>query len=176
MNRYDIIVADPPWMERGAGKIHRGADRHYPLMPTCAMVNLGDRVQDAAKDDSLLFLWVTANFLPDGLEVMRAWGFEYITQMVWCKTGNWGLGQYVRMNHELVLIGRRGRPLTAYSDPSREKFPSVLHAPKTRHSEKPDALFDIAETFAPDGDWLEMFSRRRRLGWDAWGDEIGVSL
>ena len=32
--RYHTIYADPPWMERGGGRIKRGADRHYPLMST----------------------------------------------------------------------------------------------------------------------------------------------
>ncbi len=30
--RYKTIYADPPWMEKGGGRIKRGADRHYPLM------------------------------------------------------------------------------------------------------------------------------------------------
>lgn len=73
--KYDIIYADPPWNEAGGGKIKRGADRHYPLMRTKEIIALP--VMDLAADNAHLYLWVTNNFLPDGLEVMKAWGFEY---------------------------------------------------------------------------------------------------
>jgi hypothetical protein len=38
--KYGTILADPPWLERGGGKIKRGADRHYPLMKTRDICNL----------------------------------------------------------------------------------------------------------------------------------------
>ncbi len=173
--KYDVIIADPPWSEGGGGKIKRGADRHYPLMRTKDIVCLGGRVRSAVADDALLFLWVTNNFLPDGLAVMEAWGFTYVTNIAWHKSGNVGLGQYVRMAHELCLIGRRGKTLPAYKAKERIRYPSVIHSPRGRHSEKPAAIFEIAESFT-DGAKLEIFSRSRRLGWDAWGDEVGVQL
>ena len=30
--KYKTILADPPWYQRGGGKIKRGADRHYPIL------------------------------------------------------------------------------------------------------------------------------------------------
>ena len=30
--RYKTIYIDPPWEEKGGGKIKRGADKHYNLM------------------------------------------------------------------------------------------------------------------------------------------------
>lgn len=80
---YATIYADPPWLERGGGQIKRGADRHYALMKTrdiCALP-----VSSWAAPNAHLYLWVTNNFLEDGLDVMRAWGFRYVTKIDWYK-------------------------------------------------------------------------------------------
>ena len=90
--KYKTIYADPPWNEVGGGKKYkRGADRHYPLMKTKDIIALP--VQDIADTNCHLYLWVTNNFLPDGLQVMQAWGFRYITTITWMKD-RFGLGQY----------------------------------------------------------------------------------
>lgn len=80
---YRTILADPPWLERGGGQIKRGADRHYPLMSTDAICTLP--VREWTAPDAHLYLWVTNNFLPDGLRVMQAWGFRYVTKIDWYK-------------------------------------------------------------------------------------------
>ena len=80
---YRTILADPPWLERGGGQIKRGADRHYPLMPTADICRLP--VSGWAAPDAHLYLWVTNNFLAAGLEVMKAWGFRYVTKIDWYK-------------------------------------------------------------------------------------------
>lgn len=43
--------------------------------------------------------------------------------------------------------------------------------PRGKHSEKPEAFFDVVEQVSP-GPYLELFARRRRLGWSAWGNEV----
>ena len=78
VKKYKTIYADPPWMEHGGGKIKRGADRHYPLMKTKEIMALP--VPDLVDPEGChLYLWTTNNFLPDALEVVHAWGFEYVT-------------------------------------------------------------------------------------------------
>ena len=91
--KYQIIYADPPWFEAGGGQIKRGADRHYPLMKTQEIIDLN--VSSIVADNAHLYLWVTNNFLQDGLDVMKAWGFEYKTIITWMKDKT-GLGQYYR--------------------------------------------------------------------------------
>ena len=83
LKKYKTILADPPWQEQGGGKIKRGADRHYPLMKTEDIKNLD--VGSLADDSCWLYLWVTNNFLKDGLEVMEHWGFRYVTNFCWAK-------------------------------------------------------------------------------------------
>ena len=68
--KYSTIYADPPWMESGGGKIKRGADRHYELMKTKDIVNLP--IPFITEQNAHLYLWVTNNFLQDGLQVMKA--------------------------------------------------------------------------------------------------------
>jgi N6-adenosine-specific RNA methylase IME4 len=80
---FCTLMADPPWLERGSGQIKRGADRHYPLMKTDAICRLPVSSWMAA--DAHAYVWVTNNFLPDGLRVMAAWGFRFITLVTWFK-------------------------------------------------------------------------------------------
>jgi N6-adenosine-specific RNA methylase IME4 len=77
--KYKTIYCDPAWNEVGGGKIKRGADRHYTLMKTKDIKKLP--VQSIADDDCWLFMWVTNNFLKDGLDVMEYWGFRYVTNL-----------------------------------------------------------------------------------------------
>jgi N6-adenosine-specific RNA methylase IME4 len=163
---YRTILIDPPWYEKGGGKIKRGADRHYPLLKTDEIISvIKNSGVFSPADDCHLYLWVTNNFLEDGLRVVRELGFRYITNLVWVKD-RWGLGQYFRGQHELCLFGVRGKLMT------RNRFtPTVIIARKRRHSQKPDEMYGVIErcSYPPR---LEMFARGRREGWDSWGKEL----
>jgi len=76
MDLFKTIVMDPPWMERGGGRITRGAQRHYELMDKAAIIRTVTQSEywNDIDDDAHLYLWVTNNHLPDGLEVMSAVG------------------------------------------------------------------------------------------------------
>lgn len=166
--RYGTILADPPWMERGGGKIKRGADRHYPLMHTrdiCALP-----VADLALPDSHLYLWVTNNFLPDGLKVMAAWGFRYVTMITWAKD-KMGLGQYFRGMTEHCLFGVRGQPPYKVSDGRRQQGVTLINAPRGEHSAKPVEMRQMIERVSY-GPYLELFARESVPNWDAWGNQI----
>ena len=165
---YRCIMADPPWPERGGGKIKRGADRHYPLMSVNQIRDLP--VRWVADDSgSHLYLWTTNNFLLAALEVMSAWGFRYVTNIAWGKVRNdkiqMGLGQYFRGSHELCLFGVRGK------QPAIKPALSLMLAPRTKHSRKPAEIFSVAEQVSP-GPRLELFSREPREGWDSLGNEV----
>jgi N6-adenosine-specific RNA methylase IME4 len=164
---YRMIMADPPWLERGAGQCKRGADRHYDLMKTDDIIDL---MRDADKwnpaEDCHLWLWVTNNFLPDGLRMMDALGFRYVTNLAWIKD-RMGLGQYLRGQHELCLFGVRGSAMM----PDKRNVPSaVFFCPKGEHSRKPEYVVSFLERVSP-GPRLEMFARAPRDGWDVWGNQ-----
>lgn len=163
---YRCIVIDPPWYERGGGKIKRGADRHYPLLKTgdIPYVIRASGVFTPAPN-AHLYLWVTNNFLYDGFWVLDQLGFRYITLITWTKD-KIGLGQYFRGQTEQLMFGVNGR-LPA----SNRTESTALVAPRTEHSRKPDAMYAKIERVSPPPR-LEMFARSRRPGWDGWGDEF----
>lgn len=167
---YRTIVADPPWNERGGGKIKRGADRHYPVMKTKSILSLMDDTMVKYPPDpkgSHLYLWVTNNFLEDGLRVMRGLGFRYVTMRTWAKD-RIGLGYYWRGQTESCLFGVMGKL------PAKVRTESTLVGKgivtRGRHSEKPDVFYDEVEKVSP-GPYLEMFARAPRNGWTVWGNE-----
>jgi N6-adenosine-specific RNA methylase IME4 len=125
-------------------------------------------VADLAEREAHLYLWVTnAKLLDhDYAALVNAWGFAYKTLLTWHKTRCLGIGHYFRGETEHVLFCTRGRLPIAPEQRERNLFA----APRTRHSAKPEAFYDLVERVSP-GPYLELFSRRARFNWDTWGDE-----
>ena len=141
---FKTIVVDPPWLERGGGRITRGAQRHYELMDKSAIIRTITQCEhwNNIGVDAHLYLWVTNNHLPDGLEVMSALGFKYVTNVCWTKDRH-GLGQYFRGQHEICLFGTRGKGYNVRT--SDKSISTVVNARRTQHSRKPDAFYDMVE-------------------------------
>lgn len=189
---FRCIVSDPPWAERGGGKVKRGADRHYGLLGYDAIIDVHRRYfAEVGGPDPLgclLWLWVTSNHLRGGLQVMDALGFRYVTQLVWVKTTKTGkphvgLGQRTRQRHEPLLLGVMGRvPVPIPRDrpdsvieagewpEGLECLDDVIDAPRGRHSQKPTEAFARIER-ACEGPRLEVFGRAARDGWTVVGNE-----
>jgi N6-adenosine-specific RNA methylase IME4 len=145
-------------MERGGGKIKRGADRHYLLMPTKDIIAMEPFITDLMDENSHIYMWVTNNFLEDGLKVMREWGYTYITKITWIKEGKIGLGQYYRGMSEDCLFGRKGKVPYKVIDGKRQQGVTAFSAPRGKHSEKPDFMRQQIEkvSFGP---FVEIFAR-----------------
>lgn len=170
--RFATIVADPPW-RYVIGK-HSGmrgtAESHYDTMGYGEILSLP--VAELAQDNAHLYLWVTNPLLTEqrtegisGADVVRAWGFEPKTVLTWAKS-QIGLGFFFRGQTEHVIFGVRGH--LPIPESSRES--NLIQAPRRAHSQKPEAFYDLVERVSP-GPYLEMFSRRARLGWETWGAE-----
>lgn len=171
--RFKTILADPPWMERGGGKIKRGADKHYPLMRTEHIMDLrvnGLKIWDLAAEHAHLYLWVTNNFLHDGFDVMSAWGFRYVTCITWVKD-RIGLGQYFRGQTEQLLFGVRGKPGYKLVNGKRQQGTTLIQAPRGAHSAKPEEAYRLIEKVSS-GPFIELFARSKRPGWTSWGNEV----
>jgi N6-adenosine-specific RNA methylase IME4 len=167
---FRAIVADPPWMEQGSGKCKRGADRHYPLLRT-KEIPFEMRASGVWRPNVAgchLYLWATNNHLEDGLFVMDALGFRYVTNLCWEKVGrrSFGLGYYFRGSHELCLFGVMGKLRT-----QSRSLPTLFKAERGRHSEKPTCFYTLVEQASP-APRLEMFARAPRPGWVTWGNEL----
>lgn len=166
--RYGVILADPEWRfetRSVKGKTLTSAENHYPTSDL--EVIKARPVGSIAADDSMLFLWATVPMLAQALEVLEAWGFQYVSSFVWVKDRT-GTGYWIRNRHEVLLIGRRGRIMPPA--PGRQPE-SVIEAPRGRHSEKPAIVYEIIERMFPNLPKIELNARRARDGWDRWGLE-----
>jgi N6-adenosine-specific RNA methylase IME4 len=127
-----------------------------------------------AAPNSVLAIWVYGPRLPDTLELIRTWGFHYVSSgLVWVKTTEsgdlcFGTGYYTRKAAEFLLLAKRGNGLVR-----RDRgVPEVLIAPRGIHSRKPDEAAERLERLFGPVRRLELFGRGApRPGWDIWGDE-----
>jgi N6-adenosine-specific RNA methylase IME4 len=165
--RYGVIYADPPWRfepySRETG-MDRAADNHYETEEVEAICTM----TVPAANDCVLFLWATAPMLPQALQVMKAWGFTYKSHVVWAKD-HVGTGYWFRNKHELLLVGTKG---SVPAPAPGSQYASVIEATVQEHSKKPEAFAEIIEDIFPNVPALEMFARKKRLGWDVWGSEV----
>lgn len=174
---YGVILADPPWQyESNSTTPDRDIEEHYPTMTLEDIKQLP--VAELAANHCVLFLWTTAPKVLEAGEVIRAWGFNYRTNLIWHKSGM-GLGHYIRVNHEHLMIAIRGNPGTPDTPvrpsspvPAPELPSTVIYAKKLRHSQKPALFHEIIEAMYPGERRLELFARSPREGWDVWGNEV----
>lgn len=172
---FRTILADPPWrFQNRTGKMapeHKRLSR-YGTMETADIMALP--VHRAIAPTAHLYLWVPNALVPEGIEVMRAWGFHYKTNLVWHKirkdggSDGRGVGFYFRNVTELILFGVRGKNARTLT-PGRRQV-NYLASRKREHSRKPDELYDLIEACSP-GPYLELFARGTRKNWCAWGNQ-----
>jgi N6-adenosine-specific RNA methylase IME4 len=163
--QFSVIYADPPW-EDEFGPTDRQTELHYPLMTLEAIKAVP--VDQICTPDAVLCLWALPHMVPAALEVMAKWGFDYRTDLVWVKD-NIGLGEWVRQQHENLLIGRRG---AFPPPPTAVRSSSMVFAPRGKHSAKPDVFAEMIERWYPESVKVELFRRGApRPGWAAWGNE-----
>ena len=173
--KYKTIYADPPWQfSNRTGKMapeHKRLNR-YATMKLEDIKKLP--VHEAADEKCHLYLWVPNALLPEGLEVMKAWGFEYKTNIIWEKVrkdgmpDGRGVGFYFRNVTEILLFGIKGennRTLQA----GRSQV-NLVRSIKREHSRKPDEIISVIESCSS-GPYLELFARGERNNWDMWGNQ-----
>ncbi len=177
--KYRTIVADPPWAYDegwpGASTSPNSAFTARPDMPArlalpYPSMTLSDiaalPVMELSDADSHLFLWTTNRYLRDSFGIAKGWGFRHSTVLTWCKSRRGiGPGGLFANTSEFILYCRRGKPVHTQRADS-----TWFQWPRARHSVKPEAFLDLVESLCP-GPYLEMFSRRPRLGWDTHGNE-----
>jgi len=178
-DRYATVMADPPWrFTNRTGKIapeHKRLAR-YPTLTLDAICDLP--VADHLADTAHCYLWVPNALLPDGLQVLKAWGFEYKSNIVWHKvrkdggSDGRGVGFYFRNVTELILFGVRGKNARTLA-PGRRQV-NMVQTRKREHSRKPDEQYEVIEACSP-GPFLELFGRGVRNGWTVWGNQADAN-
>lgn len=176
---YQLIYADPPWhfqvrSNKGEG---RSAKNHYSVMSIDDIANMP--ISNLVDDNSVCFMWIIDPMIEQGYQVMRAWGFTpktvgfyWVKQNIKSSGYFTGLGYYTRANPEQCIIGTRGKGL-----PRQNKgVKRLIVAPRGIHSAKPDEAYERIEKLFGNVSRLELFARRPRSGWDAFGNQIENSI
>ena len=180
--KFKVVLADPPWSYSQFKKRSNGSPQ-YQTMPFADIQNIP--VARWADTDCLLVLWATWPLLNQGIELVKDWGFEYITGMPWVKTLpkaadiSTGLGFWSQSCSEVLLLGRRGN----VSPPKNTKHLGLLEGePRSfyatvsrRHSRKPEEIHQWIESNF-EGPYLELFATQPREKWACWGLDLGVEL
>ena len=126
--KYRTILADPPWAEVGGGKVCRGAQKHYSVMKQKDLLAMSHMIRRVTADNAHLYLWVTNNFLLDGLELVDAWGFCYKTLITWAKD-RFGIGQYYRGQTEHRIFAVKGVLPYRVDNGKRQQGTTLISAP-----------------------------------------------
>jgi len=162
---FSVLVADPPWHYEK--RVNDSTSRNqvaYPTMTQEEIYNLD--VASIAQDDCILWLWTTNAHMEQAHEVAREWGFTVKTILTWVKPSI-GMGDWLRGQTEHCLLAVRGKPTIRLSGEA-----TVLYGPRRAHSEKPEEFYALVEKICP-GSKCELFSRKNRPHWKAWGGETG---
>lgn len=173
--RFGTILVDPPWrFANQTGKIapeHKRLSR-YRTLSLDEIASLP--VPELAAPVCHLYLWCPNALLPDGLSLMKRWGFQYKSNIVWHKirkdggSDGRGVGFYFRNVTELILFGVIGKNARTLA-PGRSQV-NYICSRKREHSRKPDEQYPIIEACSR-GPYLELFARGHRKGWTSWGEE-----
>lgn len=165
--RFGTIYADPPWLYDNQGT-RAATGNHYGGMTVEELCELP--IRELAAEASHLHLWTTNAFLFDCPRIFDAWGFEFRSSFVWCKS-EMGIGNYWRNSHEILLTAIRG-DAKRFNDHS---LMSWLETGRGRHSAKPEQVRHFIERASP-GPYLEMFGRSPADKWTVWGNQIECGL
>lgn len=176
--KYDILLIDPPWSYYGQQDKWGAAAKFYATMTDEDILSLP--IADLLNKKAVVFVWATAPRLDIAIDAIRSWGLHYRgVAFTWVKTTKSGVPikaqgvrpSIVKPTCEFVLVAsnvKKGRPLQLASE-------SIVHtvlAPVNEHSAKPEEIQKRIETMYPNSNRLEMFARRKRIGWECWGNEV----
>lgn len=168
-----LILADPPWLfQDSLPGPKRGASSHYECLDEYAIARFP---LPPIAEDATLVLWRVASMVEEALMVVRVWGFTPKSELVWVKTSNGdprrlriGMGRQVRNAHEVAIIATRGKGAERLS----KSEPSVIFAPRSVHSRKPEASYEALERLYQ-GPRVELFATSEREGWQCFGSSVG---
>lgn len=176
--KFDVVLLDPPWSYYGAKDKWGAAAKFYDTMTDDEILALD--VRSLLKPTSVVFCWATGPRLDFAIRTLAAWGLHCRgVAFVWVKTSKSGKPfgargvrpSIVKPTTEFVLaasLTKSGRPMPV----ADESVAQVVLAPLGQHSQKPDEVQSRIERLYPNASRIELFARRCRDGWEAWGNEV----
>lgn len=179
MEKYNLILSDPPWEQRKGGirkcRPLQGRNLDYPTLPLSGIKDIHAGFMDRASDNHLFFLWTIDKFLHESERMMAELGYRLHARLIWNKMGGIAPCFSVRFSHEYLLFFYHGKFTPVASD-ARGAITTVFEEKAGIHSRKPEISYKIIERLYPDTRKLELFARRPRTGWDVWGNEVGSTV
>ena len=185
---FGAILADPPWhFQSWADNVNKGrwngnhefyTPSRTPQYKTMSLDDIASLpVGDVASQDAVLFCWGIWVLLPQALDIIGSWGFDYKTcAFNWIKAdigqidlfknsdeGQTGLGYWVRQNSEFCLLATRGKPKRLSANVRQG-----IIARRREHSRKPDCVHERIERLVA-GPYLELFARQNSSRLDLLG-------
>ena len=178
MEKYSVILADPPWQYTTKECLAKTSilngelNTHYSTMTLDELKRLN--IPKISSENSLLFLWVVSPMLDDGIDVLKSWKFIYATiAFVWYKQRT-NPGHYTMSECEICLVGKRG---TIPKPRGARNIRQFLSEMRGNHSSKPDEIRNRISLMFPSQKKIELFAREKHEGWDVWGNEVdGIDL
>jgi len=164
---YDIIVIDPPWkysINDENDEYDPESNRGIVPYPTMEYETL-KKIKIPAAENCILWLWTTNNHIHQALHLVEDWGFEKKGLITWNKQ-IFGTGRWFRSQTEHIIFAIKGKPYF-----QNTKWTTLISEKRTTHSTKPEIFYKMVdETCA--GRKLDYFARKKREGWDSYGDEV----
>lgn len=143
--------------------------------PVCSLDEIKEHLRQAtslaAGDNVILFLWTIDKYLFEAQQMAESLGYKLHARMIWNKVTGIPAAFTVRYGHEYLLYMYKGK-LIPVAKEERGKIHTVFTEKVHRHSQKPEISYEIIERLYPNLKKLEMYARRQRDGWDAFGNEV----
>lgn len=176
MPEYGIIYCDPPWPQK-KGNVRKcrpnqgkALDYNTESLPRC--FEIMDPFFEKAAERHNVFMWCIDKFLHEAEAQMAARGYKLHARFIWDKENGIAPAFTVRFTHEYLLWFYKPGKMLMPRKETRGKYTTVLREPSTQHSRKPACAYIMLEDMFPGAGKIELFARRRREGWDAWGNEV----
>jgi len=192
MIQYNVIYADPPWQQKagrplsGGYKKENGIQVFNPISNSSSELPYNTMtleeimalpIKDITAADAHLYLWVTNKYLMNVADVIKAWGFQYSTTLVWCKKpiGS-GMGGTYKVSTEFLVFATKGslkpkKGITGTWFNVKRKYVNGYPC----HSKKPDFFREMITEVSP-GNKLELFAREKHEDWDIWGNTLSNTI
>ncbi len=171
--RYRTIVIDPPWDIRtgfNSKSLHSPmTELPYETMTDEQIINFP--INDYALEDCSLFIWTIQSYLTFTYKLAKTWGFKTHCLMTWDKIEGINGNGFTR-NSEFVLFCYKGK---FDLNLSGKFIPTSFRERRTIHSTKPRIFYDMLLRVTKEPR-IDIFSRKKHIGFDSYGDEAEEPL
>jgi len=156
---------DVPWSYNGGSESYNSEGNrgqvNYPTMNIEEIKNLNIPM----KNDCVLWFWTTNKHIFYCEDILESWGFEIKSILTWNKE-HIGIGRWLRSQTEHCILAIKGKPYF-----NNTKWSTLISEKRTTHSTKPEIFYKMVEEICA-GRKLDYFARKKREGWDSYGDEV----